>query len=174
MNGTLEATPDVRSIPLGAKRKRGRPKISNMGKSPLRKDSVVTPPVDLGVAKTTRKRKRLEDVVDDDLEMATPEDVNEADSLDVEIVTPVEAMVLQRRTLKAGLGSSKPPKKQSRKDAVSDEPSRPQAVKCKKKTGTCAHEVVFGEHFAKKEWEKYAESVRAKKSSTEIDPNYVA
>ena len=60
MNGTLEATPDVRSIPLGAKRKRGRPKIPNMGMSPLSKGSVVIPPVDLGVAKTTRKRKRQE------------------------------------------------------------------------------------------------------------------
>ena len=170
MNGTLEATPDVRSIPLGAKRKRGRPKIPNMGMSPLSKGSVVIPPVDLGVAKTTRKRKRQENELEDDVEIATPV----VESSDDEIVTPVEAMVLQRRTLKAGLGSSKPPKKQSRKDPVPDEPSRPKAVKCKKKMGTCAHEVVFGEHFDKKEWEKYAKSVHAKKSTTEIDPNYVA
>ena len=109
MNGTLEATPDVRSIPLGAKRKRGRPKIPNMGMSPLSKGSVVIPPVDLGVAKTTRK--------EDDVEIATV-----VESSDGKIVTPVEAMVLQRRTLKDGLGSSKTPKKQSRKDPVPDEP----------------------------------------------------
>ena len=57
------------------------------------------------------------------MEIATPD----VESLDDEIVTPVEVMVLQRRTLKAGLGSSKPPKKQSRKDAVPDEPSRPES-----------------------------------------------
>ena len=59
MNGALEATPDVRSIPLGAKRKRGRPKIPNMGRSPLSKDSVVIPPVALGVAKKLRMTWRL-------------------------------------------------------------------------------------------------------------------
>ena len=35
-------------------------------------------------------------------------------------------------------------------------------------------EVVFGKHYAKTLWLEYAEHVKAKTSTTVIDPNYVA
>ena len=91
-------------------------------------------------------------------------------------MTPVEALVLQRRILTAGLGSSKPPKKQLHRDAPvpDEEVARPKVLKCKKRKGTCAHKVLFGDHFDMKAWDQYEVNIRAKKSSFEIDPNYVA
>jgi hypothetical protein len=77
---------------------------------------------------------------------------------------------------KGSLGVSKPPKKKlgANKDpeSVSDA-ARPLAIVCKKKAGACKHEIVFGEHFDKKAWNVFAESVRRKKSTVEIDPDYV-
>ena len=53
------------------------------------------------------------------------------------------------------------------------QPSKPQPIKCKEKTGSCNHEIVFNEHFDKKSWDMYADCVRKKKSSTVIDPDYM-
>ena len=47
-------------------------------------------------------------------------------------------------------------------------------MNCKKKVGTCRHEIVFAEHYDRKEWNVYADYVRAQKSSVEIDPEYLA
>ena len=98
----LEATPDVRSVPLGEKRRKGRPKKlpNSLVKSPIR--------------------------------------------------VPI-----------------------SSNDPNDDKVSKPDPVKCKKKTGTCSHEIVFGEHYAKVAWYRYAEHVRKKKSTIEVDPEYV-
>ena len=83
--GKLEAAPDVRSVPLGEKRKKGRPKKLpkfSLVKSPVRAPSEASPPelvhlqddefevdphlepneevaVELGIRPTTRKRKRV-------------------------------------------------------------------------------------------------------------------
>jgi hypothetical protein len=162
----LEATPDVRSVPLGEKRRKGRPKkIPNcLVKSPIRVpmssndvglEEFEVPSVepdddliDVGLRATSRKRKRVEQQ------------------------SPVHALMSQM--LKPGLGRSKPPKKRVRMNVnssaevskpsnastvekVSDAPnddkvSKPDPVKCKKKTGSCSHEVVFGEHFSKVAW----------------------
>lgn len=183
----LEATPDVRSVPLGEKRRKGRPKkIPNcLVKSPIRVpmssndvglEEFEVPSVepdddliDVGVRATSRKRKRVEQQ------------------------SPVHALMSQM--LKPGLGRSKPPKKRVRMNVnssaevskpsnastvekVSDDPnddkvSKPNPVKCKKKTGSCSHEIVFGEHFGKVAWYRYAEHVRKKKSTIEVDPEYV-
>ena len=43
-----------------------------------------------------------------------------------------------------------------------------------KKKDTCNHKVVFGKHYNKNLWEKYAMIVKHKKYTVEIDPNYVA
>ena len=124
---------------------------------------------DVGVRATTRKRKRVEQK------------------------SPVHALMSQM--LKSGLGRSKPPKKRVRMNVnssaevskpsnastvekVSDDPnddkvSKPNPVKCKKKTGSCSHEIVFGEHYGKVAWYRYAEHVRKKKSTIEVDPEYV-
>ena len=53
-------------------------------------------------------------------------------------------------------------------------PHKPIPKKCKKRIGTCSHEVVFGQHYDHKEWTIYAEKVRSAKSVTVIDPDYVA
>ena len=183
----LEATPDVRSVPLGEKRRKGRPKkIPNcLVKSPIRVpmssndvglEEFEVPSVepdddliDVGLRATSRKRKRVEQQ------------------------SPVHALMSQM--LKPGLGRSKPPKKRVRTNVnsstevskpsnastvekVSDAPnddkvSKPDPVKCKKKTGSCSHEIVFGEHFGKVAWYRYAEHVRKKKSTIEVDPEYV-
>jgi hypothetical protein len=53
-------------------------------------------------------------------------------------------------------------------------PHKPIPRKCKKRIGTCSHEVVFGQHYDQKESTIYAENVRSAKSVTVIDPDYVA
>ena len=73
------------------------------------------------------------------------------------------------------LPSSQPPSSLSPSPLPpSSAPNKPIPRKCKKKIGTCSHEVVFGQHYDKKEWKLYAEKVRCAKSGTVIDPDYVA
>ena len=100
----------------------------------------------------------------------------------------------------AGLGAPKPPKKMRRQAPVVRTPSSahqsrqtksppapaaafiaespagslPPVINCKKKKNTCKHKVVFGKHYNKNLWEKYAMIVESKKSTVEIDPNFVA
>ena len=188
--GKLEAAPDVRSVPLGEKRKKGRPKKlpNSLVKSPVRAPSEASPPehvhlqddefevdphlepteevaVELGIRPTTRKRKRVaHDVAE-----------NEA----VVHQSPIDALASQ--ILKPGLGRSKPPKKRAKNsdqevsnpDKDDEKVLKPEAMKCKKSIGTCSHEIVFGEHFNMVAWSKYADYVRKKKSLTLIDPDYV-
>ena len=57
---------------------------------------------------------------------------------------------------------------------VSQAVSRPKSVVCKKKSGSCTHEVVFrGEHYNKAAWNKYADYVKSAKSTTVIDEDYI-
>ena len=185
----LEVAPDVRSVPLGCKRKRGRPKkIPNcLFRSPVRSTNEDVVHVeqlpdddDLAVIddampessdlpkKTTRKKKRK-----------ASEDREPLDPLDEESVDASPIQVLHSQTkAQAGLGFSKPPKKRLRTanvsrpvlscpsdvsqevpmpnfsrpvpsgpSDVSQAVSRPKSVVCKKKSGSCTHEVVFGEHY---------------------------
>jgi hypothetical protein len=198
-NGGLEASSDVRSIPLGAKRKPGRPKkLPNcLTRSPVQTNSTPGDTLDevpvqddepgtvdvaanvnnleadidhdvlaAPIRKTTRKRKRVE---------VEPESVQ----------SPVSAILDQSRAVQAGLGASKPTKKskrlpgngsnQTNSSNLPDppQPKLPPQVGCKKRKGSCNHEVVFSKHYDKTLWAKYAEHVRSKKSSVDIDPNYL-
>ena len=163
--GTLDVTSEVRSVPINQKRKRGRPKklpyclsrspaAASPSSSLLRDlpeaeaEALQTEPLP---RKTTKKRKRL------------PETSSEQQS-------PVVALLSQAKSVQPGLGSSKPPKKKARSETT----KKPQALKCKKKSGTYKHEIVFGEHYDGRAWSVYAEYVRSQKSSIEIDPDYVS
>lgn len=186
--GVLEAAPDVRSVPLGAKRKPGRPKkIPNcLEKSPVR-PIAPTEEVDLevhteaafAVKKTTRKRKRCEK--DDQLQVQEIQQQqlvpgNEQQQVLEVQLSPVAALVSQARSLKPGLGTSKPPKKSRKLQEPGTSKVRvekPPTLVCKKKKHSCNHEVVFGEHYNQKAWKKYAEYVRSQKSSVDIDPSYI-
>ena len=220
----MEASADVRSIPLGAKRKRGRPKkLPNcLVKSPIRAvDTVVT--VDHTMEEETEdsdedeavsapvhprgKRKRNEPIgCDAPLKMTSrkrqrkqgdvphPDGQHHDDEQESGDPSPVVSLIGQARILRPGLGASKPPKKtkkmKEKPNAVphvvpTSSPAAPSssaplstnlppAVQCKKKANTCNHEVVFGQHYNRVLWKKYAESVNLKKSSVQIDPNYVS
>ena len=101
---------------------------------------------------------------------------------DVTSQSPVASLASQARILKPGLGASKPPKKKARNEptAVNEKPEaptgkvdKPKPTKCKKRAGTCKHEIVFNEHYDSKEWTKYANYVKSRKATTTIDPDYV-
>ena len=226
--GYMQVTPEVRSVPLGAKRKRGRPK--KVGhcmtrsppppvQSPLTLSDVVgeyslspqllfcvenVPPM----RTTTRKRKRpnhdqgdqdggIQPLVDTLLDQAHGLQAGLGDQDGVQPLQPlhdlgdneggvqplVDNRLDQARGLQAGLGAPKPPKKSRRHQGQQKSkssslpeasPKRPPAVVCKKAKNSCSHEVVFGKHYAKTLWLEYAEHVKAKTSTTVIDPNYVA
>ena len=128
----MEVTPEVRSVPLGAKRKRGRPKKlghclamsppsqvsepcslsdTNQGDPDLDVDQeevLLVPPV----VATGHKRKRPQD------------------DLDIVESSPVGVLLGQVRTLQAGLRSSKPPKRAKKlpsQASASQEPTEPPA-----------------------------------------------
>ena len=205
--GSLEATPDVRSVPLGGKRRKGRPKkIPNcLVKSPIsvqHHEDIVdetdeeaveahdgegfegeAPPsivVDVGL----RKRKKPGQNTS-----AKRQKVPDKEAEDQEAVATVDAPT----DVAVGLGNQKPPKKRARLGnakksapssatpsglhdscAVPSAYSKPVPRKCKKKLGSCSHQIVLGVHYDKKEWNSYAECVRLAKSATPIDPDYVA
>ena len=71
---------------------------------------------------------------------------------------------------------SKPPKKRAKTQAEVQETTslRPPELKCKKKKGSCNHEVVFGIHYNRKLFSQYKKKVRSLKSSVIIDPNYIS
>ena len=113
--------------------------------------------------------------------------------------SPVHVILSQSRSLKPGLGSSKPTKKRLRRrntpslsnsSSASDSPntttgsssasgsnpisvSKPNSIICKKRNGMCSDEIVFEDHYNKIAWLKYANYVRNKKSSIDIDPEYI-
>ena len=105
--------------------------------------------VELGIRPTSRKRKRVaHDVAE-----------NEA----VVHQSPIDALASQ---------ILKPPKKRAKNsdqevsnpDKDDEKVLKPEAMKCKKRFGTCSHEIVFGEHFNMVAWSKYADYVRTKNS----------
>ena len=186
--GRLKVTSQVRSVPLGQKRKRGRPKgLGNcLLKSPPNTKAPVPPSApgspsptlaghsststtedfeETGIRKTTRKRKRKDNL--------------NATSL-------VSTLASQSRSLKPGLGASKPPKKKARNEPARSEPARseptrnepamrvekPKPLKCKTKSETCKHQIVFNDHYDSESWKVYADYVKSQKSTTLIDPTY--
>jgi hypothetical protein len=217
-SGSLEVTSEVRSVPLGQKRKKGRPKKIQhcLTKSPpmsalatLESDGEPDPPEEMVEM----------DVSFEELAEAAVEDVAEEEVVDLGLKT--------RKRKHQGLGTSKPPKKKPRlpvpilqpsvptssraqpkqlrkrnklpastSDTTlagpssdpappspsastgssaqpPDAPVKPVPRKCKKKLGACNHEIVFGNHYDRKEWNLYAHSVRLAKSTTTIDPDYL-
>ena len=56
---------------------------------------------------------------------------------------------------------------------VSQVVHRPKSVVCKKKSGSCKHEIVFDQHYNKAAWNKYADYVKSAKSTTVIDEDYI-
>ena len=128
------------------------------------------------VRKTTRKRKRREEVQEENIEAQNVEQANSIGPGLGNSKPPKRGKKTARNQAESeSAGNPKPPVKRARitsKPATS-EPEKPSGVICKKKSGTCKHEVVFGVHYDKKAWLKYADTIRAKKSVIEIDPNYV-
>ena len=179
--GVLDASPDVRSVPLSAKRRRGRPKrLPNcLAMSPVSaqevevEEELIENPV---VEEEVEAEEVLEEVEAEEV-LEEVEEVEEVDEVD------------ERRTRKrkAGLKSSKPPKKKAKLPASvasssipvasssksSSDVSHPKPVakNCKKKKGSCSHEIVFEKHYDKKEWKSYADRVRSAKAITTIDPD---
>ena len=99
---------------------------------------------------------------------------------------------ISKHTSKSSGSKSKPPKKQGKSQKSSDssssgsnlsneaeasdanlEVTKPHPIVCKKRIGSCSHEIIFGDHYNKAAWLKYADYVRAKKSTVQIDPEYV-
>eukprot|EP00090_Calanus_glacialis_P003731 TRINITY_DN12761_c0_g1_i1.p2 TRINITY_DN12761_c0_g1~~TRINITY_DN12761_c0_g1_i1.p2 ORF type:complete len:163 (+),score=42.11 TRINITY_DN12761_c0_g1_i1:694-1182(+) len=115
--------------------------------------------------KTTRKRKRKENLT---------------------VTSPVSTLASQSRSLKPGLGASKPLKKKARNESAKSDPDKseparkepanedamenpkrvekPKPLKCKKKSGTCRHRIVFNDHHDSKAWKVYADYVKSQKS----------
>lgn len=210
----MEVTPEVRSVPLGAKRKRGRPKK-------LGHCLAMSPPSQVSEPRSLSDTTQGEPAPDVDQEevLQVPQVLatahkrkRPADDLDIVESSPVGVLLGQVRTLQAGLCSSKPPKKAKKLPSQASgsqepteppkkskppkkakklpsqasgpqEPTEPPAkineklpppIMCKKAKNTCNHIIVFGKHYNKALWAKYAESVKAKKSTVAIDPDYVA
>ena len=212
-SGSLDVTSEIRSVPLGQKRKKGRPKKIQhcLSKSP--------PMSALATLESDEETDTVEEVAEMNVsfEEAAVEDVVEDEVVDIGLKT--------RKRKHQGLGISKPPKKKPRLPVPIVQPSvptssssaprkqvrkkpasascttlagpssdpappptsastgstdQPPAVsvkpvprKCKKKLGVCNHEIVFGNHYDRKEWNIYANSVRLAKSVTPIDPDYL-
>ena len=180
MTGKLEATSDVRSVPLGQKRRKGRPKkLPNcLQKSPTRSQAVQET--------VTLDEHVLIGSVGDSLVPVLDDHVPDDPVGDVLVPDHVPGVQKRRKrcpvsdspigTLakqaQPGLGQSKPPKKKPRTQEVGTQ--KPPVLNCKKRKGSCNHEVIFGtEHYNKILWDKYAATVKAKKSIVEIDPDYV-
>ena len=214
--GSLEVTSEIRSVPLGEKRKKGRPKKIQhcLSRSPpvlvRATEEDVGPEVDEEPFSPPVSGRASEDdaglVVDE-------EPVSEEVSLQEDEV--IDLGVKTRKRKHQGLGSSKPPKKKPRLPVpittqvptsnVVTKPSRkrkpatgsttsgtsstsagatsaaaaavsdkPVPRRCKKRLGSCNHEIVFDDHYDRIEWNLYADKVRSAKSCTAIDPDYMA
>ena len=207
--GSLDVTSEIRSVPLGEKRKKGRPKK-------IQHCLLMSPPLpNRAVTDTLTEASddgNMEEVSVDEIIQETTDNGN---------MNPDEVIdlgVKSRKRKQPGLGAYKPPKKKPRLPVPIDESSsvhiprrrkelpssssskpasaaktsstkskastrtcsptseyaKPLPRNCKKKIGSCKHEIVFNIHYDHNEWNLYAERVRAAKSLTEIDPNYVA
>ena len=162
----LKVESDARSVPLGEKRKRGRPKkaINCLVRSPVRnviqesvteiledESDVVTVSATASPANKSKKRKR--------------DDANNDDEIDHPPsplpLSPVSVFVAQKRAKKPGIVASKPPKKIPRMTASASVTSQhctstpsqpgpsaptsrlPPAITCKKSKKMCNHEVAL-------------------------------
>jgi hypothetical protein len=184
--GYMEPTSDVRAVPLGEKRRKGRPKNlpSNcLAPSPVHArrpqeilDVDEREDVPAPVRKTTKRKRTV------------PEEVDDAENTDQVAQSPVQVLQTQFR-IHSGLGDPKPPKKKKKTgrepnpsssspadsiSTISSESSakKPAPVICKKKKGACKHIVAFGDHYNETAWKKYADHVKSLTSMTEVDPDY--
>ena len=180
----LKVESDVRSVPLGEKRKRGRPKkaINCLVRSPVR--NVIQESV-------TEILENESDVV---LQIINPKRGRET------MLTMMMRLIIHLHLYLCFLWFSCPEKsekawycslKATKEDTknlsfgLSDfstwsistfstwSTSRlPPAITCKKSKKMCNHEVAFGKHYDKKLWSEYAKNVNSQKSTTQIDPTY--
>ena len=197
--GYLKVTPEVRSIPLGAKRKRGRPKKvghclqrspvleapvdQSLNPLPIPDFSLFEEPVDVQVGPC-----KSSDVAISDDSVGPPVRMKRKRGQDKEQMSksPIDVLLCQAQMLKPGLGAPKPPKKKKRLQGSNEpitqgnnepiteptSPKLPPAITCKKGKNKCSHQIVFGKHYDKSLWAKYAEHINAKESSVVIDPSY--
>ena len=127
-SGELEITPDVRSVPLGEKRKKGRPKkLPNcLVKSPIR----ALPP--------TASADELDSSIDEPGISVRDDAALDIDDNVLVQQSPVHAILSQSQSLKPGLGSSKPPKKRGKShksSEISKDTSKSSGSKPPKKQG---------------------------------------
>ena len=184
-SNVLEPADDVRYVPLGEKRKRGRPKNlpnclvnspvrSRLGSAPIRVESEVCAEV-APVKKTSRKRKMPTQDIDPPSPSLPSPFIDQGEVQQ----SPVDALVRQQRRLQAGLGAPKPTKKPKRlrieEEPVSNpkSPKLPPVIKCKKKKDTCNHKYAFGKHYDKSLFAIYEAHVKSKTSTVTIDPDYI-
>ena len=199
--GALEVSSEIRSVPLGAKRKRGRPKkMPNcLTKSPV-------------------GSLKLNHVIEPEESFIEPEKIglwfwyelcplasrsSTVRSYTVRSYT-VRSYTVRSFTFRCSTNSSKifeekkivpwqdqsEATKEKRQTSCQPEPpapsapppptsssslhKQPKAKICKKRKGTCTHIMVFDKHYGSNDWEDYANKVRNVRSVTEIDPNYVS
>ena len=192
--GRLEVTSEVRSVPITQKRKRGRPKKLPhcLANSPTRDSNSDSPMKASDALENDHNGENLiqpsEDshseslVVNDDRngegELPTKQQKlnnkrrrrNNSDESENESENPIQVLVSQKRNVDAGLTNSKPPKKKARNEIAKPKNIvKPDVIKCKKRKGTCNHEIVFNQHYNKMAWEKYADEVRKAKPAYQIE-----
>ena len=108
------------------------------------------------VSHTAKKRKRHEEEEHNE-EDPSPVDVLLGQAHSVNLKPPKKA-ARQARS-KAG-GSKEPPQPAS--------PKRPPSITCKKSKKACSHEIVFGKHYNKALWSKYADHVKSKMKQSQV------
>ena len=129
--GNLEATSDVRSVPLGEKRRKGRPKnipTNCLTKSPVSQRVETVPEAEeifeneevSGVKKTTRKRRHPVDV---DAPSKKKRKIADIGVNDLEVDHSPIQILHSQSYVQSGLGSSKPPKKRCKMATRTSKPS---------------------------------------------------
>ena len=190
--GVLDATPDVRSVPLGAKRRRGRPKrLPNcLAMSPVRAESIPNEEIteELIVEEIVRNESE-EEVIEEEVDVERsqrkrkPQGFLNSKPPKKKARLPASTVSSSSSTSASAASSSKNkarlPASAASASAASSSSSnasftKPVPKNCKKSKKACTHEIVFEKHYDKKEWKVYAERVRSAKAITPIDPDYIA
>ena len=200
--GLLVASPDVRSVPLGAKRKRGRPKrLPNcLARSPvgaplpaerqddseeevalIEADSELEV-VELGVKTSKRKqpglgypkppKKRAKLPIEPTL-LSTLAGNQPPAEHSKNAKTKKDPKPLNKRANLHGAALPAAPVAAPNPGPPPKSPKLPPAIKCKKWKDSCNHKTAFGKHYDKSLFDIYEANVKSKTSTVVIDPDYV-